>query len=319
MKRAVFPEKNTNVSTSIVKKYFNFFYVQRDHTYDRSLLLLKLEIDFNAESLLPREKTCWRHRRNMSVSRASGEIGKFRCYKSNCRTKSESRAIGTWFEGARLSLTLIFQIMYAFSEGLSYTQTKKECATDDTVLSARTIADWFSYCRETIVIYELENQENRPKIGGPGKNVQIDEGRHIEGHWVIGMIEDGNDDLRLKVCPDNERSAEVLVPLIQKHVQEGSIIHTDYWRAYMSLPEYGYIHRRVNHSDPTHRFVAPDGTHTQRIESQWRGLKKAFRQQQHKHDFTDWLCEYSWRRRIRMNHMDPYEELLKAIKHVYRL
>lgn len=49
--------------------------------------------------------------------------------------------------------------------------------------------------------------EDEGKIGGPGKVVQIDEskfgrrkynrGRHIEGHWVIGMLEDGSDDLRL--------------------------------------------------------------------------------------------------------------------------
>jgi len=30
------------------------------------------------------------------------------------------------------------------------------------------------------------------------------------------MIEDGSDDLRLEVCPDNVRSAEVLIPLIKK-------------------------------------------------------------------------------------------------------
>ena len=93
----------------------------------------------------------------------------------------------------------------------------------------------------------MELQDTLTKLGGPNKIVQIDEskfgkrkynrGLQIEGHWVIGMIEDSNDDLRLEVCPDNERSAEVLVPLIKKHVQEGSVIHTDFWRAYSSLPE----------------------------------------------------------------------------------
>ncbi|CAK1603545.1 unnamed protein product [Parnassius mnemosyne] len=243
--------------------------------------------------LIPVDKICRYHRKSMILTKSSGQVGKFRCRKSNCRTKTVSRSIGTWFENAHLSLTLIFQMMYAFCEGLSYHQTRKELACDDgPVVSARTVADWFSYCRETISIFELENQRAQGKIGGPNKVVQIDEskfgkrkynrGRHIEGHWVIGMIEDGNDDLRLEVCPDNKRSADILVPLIKKHVQEGSIIHTDYWKAYLSLPEHGYIHKRVNHSEPTEKFVAPDGTHTQRIESQWRGLKKQFRQQQNK-------------------------------------
>lgn len=219
--------------------------------------------------------------------------------------RAETRALGTWFENARLALTLIFQLMYAFSVNASYNDARIQRAMpDEPALSNRTVADWYSYCRETIVLYEIENQVQQPKIGGPGKRVQIDEtkcgkrkynrGRQIEGHWVIGMIEDGNDDLRLEVCPDNERSAEILVPLIKKHVQEGSIIYTDYWRAYNCLPDHGYTHRRVNHSDPVNKFVAPDGTHTQRIESQWRGLKKSFRCQQNKADFADWLFEYTW-------------------------
>ncbi|RVE42446.1 hypothetical protein evm_012903 [Chilo suppressalis] len=114
----------------------------------------------------------------------------------------------------------------------------------------RTIADWFSYCREAIVVYELEKQEERPMIGGPGKIVQIDEskfrkrkcnrGRHIEGHWAIGMVKDGSDDLRIELCPDNERSAEILIPIIKKHVREGSIIHTDFWKAYNCFPEHGH-------------------------------------------------------------------------------
>ncbi|KAJ2945165.1 hypothetical protein O0L34_g9228 [Tuta absoluta] len=94
------------------------------------------------------------------------------------------------------------------------------------------------------------------------------------------------------MCPDNDRSAEALVPLIKKHVQEGSIIHTDYWRAYLSLPEHGYVHKRVNHKDLENSFVAPDGTHTQRIESQWRGLKKLFRREHNKKDFSEWLILY---------------------------
>lgn len=44
-------------------------------------------------------------------------------------------------------------------------------------LSRATITDWYSYCRETVVIYQLDKQEIFPKIGGPGKVVQIDESK----------------------------------------------------------------------------------------------------------------------------------------------
>ncbi|XP_047988938.1 uncharacterized protein LOC125234096 [Leguminivora glycinivorella] len=281
--------------------------------------------------LPPKKRMCRIHKTEMSYTKSAGSCGKYRCRKGTCRSKSVSRAKGTWFEKASMPLFIIFRIMYCFSENMTHLATMKNVvsAAYDKVVSSATVTDWFHFCREVVMVYELEHQRGHGKIGGPNKIVQIDEskfgkrkynrGRFIEGHWVIGMIEDGSDDLRLEVCPNNERSAEILVPLIKKHVAEGSIIHTDYWRAYMSLPEHGYIHRRVNHSDPENRFVAPDGTHTQRIESQWRGLKQVFRSKQRKLNFEEWLFDSIWRRRIHVNHLDPFEELIKAIKYVYKI
>ncbi|KOB72784.1 Uncharacterized protein OBRU01_11949 [Operophtera brumata] len=72
-----------------------------------------------------------------------------------------------------------------------------------------------------------------------------EKGRRVEGHWILGMIQDQSEDLRLEVCTDNVRSAEVLVPLIKKHVAEGTTIHTDFWRAYDCLGDHGFIHRKV--------------------------------------------------------------------------
>lgn len=118
--------------------------------------------------LLPMEKQCGVHRRAMSIVKG-GQVGRFRCTKSTCRTKAETRALRTWFENARLALTLIFQLMYAFSVNASYNDARIQCATpDEPALSNRTVADWYSYCRETIVLYEIENQVQQPKIGGPG-------------------------------------------------------------------------------------------------------------------------------------------------------
>lgn len=170
----------------------------------------------------------------------------------------------------------------------------------------------------------MEHEENKQKIGGPNKIVQFDQlkfgkckynrRRHIEGNWVICMIDHDSDDLRLEVCPDNNRWVENLMPLIEKHVQKGSIIHTDFWQAYNSLPDFGYTHERVK-GDPENQLVAPDGTHTPQISSRWRGLKKVF----HKGNYAECLIEYSWRRRIKRNHLDAFEELLKAVIYVYKL
>jgi transposase-like protein len=129
------------------------------------------------------------------------------------------------------------------------------------------------------------------------------------------MIEDESDDLRLEICPDNCRSAEVLVPLIKKHVLDGTIIRTDFWRAYDCLSEHGYIHQKVNHSDAVNPFVAEDGTHTQRIESQWRVVKRFFYKDNYNHpeNFADVIMEFMWRNNIIKNKKDPFMEILNVV------
>lgn len=77
----------------------------------------------------------------------------------------------------------------------------------------------------------------------------------MEGHWVLGMIEEGSEDFRMVLCPANKRDAITLLPLIQERVEEGTFIHTDKWGAYNGLSDIGYFHEVVNHSDPEHRFV----------------------------------------------------------------
>ena len=46
-----------------------------------------------------------------------------------------------------------------------------------------------------------------------------------------------------------------LIHIIKEHVQEGSEIRTDAWRAYSTLNQNGYTHNIVNHSDPENRFI----------------------------------------------------------------
>lgn len=111
----------------------------------------------------------------------------------------------------------------------------------------------------------------------------------------------------------------MLIPLILKHVELGTTIHTDYWRAYDCLPEHGYTHKKVNHSDKENPFIAPDGTHTQRIESQWRVVKKFFKDKHFSNDenFSNMIVEYMWRRNIAKYNKDPFEEIIKCIQYVY--
>ena len=70
----------------------------------------------------------------------------------------------------------------------------------------------------------------------------------------------------------NSRDAATLVPIIMQHVQPGSTVHSDQWRAYaslqhMSLYNYGAVNHSVNFVDPV------TGVHTQHVEGYWSRAK----------------------------------------------
>lgn len=79
--------------------------------------------------------------------------------------------------------------------------------------------------------------------------------------WVVGLYQD---------CK-HERYARVLVRtkhsptcVIDRHVQRGSVICTDYFSSYKDIEIEGYIHRSINHSK---LYMDPvTGAHTMAIE-----------------------------------------------------
>ena len=142
----------------------------------------------------------------------------------------------------------------------------------------------YMYFREVAMVSLDDRYANRGPMGGPGMTIEIDEakigrrkynvGRMVEGQWILGFIKRETGDQRIEILPNNNRSAQATLPLIQRHVLPGSTIITDEWRAYTGLGNLGYTHLTVNH---TYNFVNPvNQAHTQNIESSWRHLKKKF-------------------------------------------
>jgi transposase-like protein len=82
--------------------------------------------------------------------------------------------------------------------------------------------------------------------------------------------------IQVSVCDQrffmvDRRDRPTLHGIIRREVRPGSTVHTDEWRAYRTLEQYGYIHETVNHSQ---YFVDPrTGAHTQLIECLWGPLK----------------------------------------------
>ena len=223
-------------------------------------------------------------------------VYRWRCCIRLCRSSTSIRS-GSWFSHSHLSIEQILELTFCWSEELPLkTAVKWSRVTEKTVI------DWFNFCRDTCAEY-LHNHST--PIDGLGKIVEIDESkfgkrkynrrRHVDGRWVIGGIERGSDNMFLQIV--DSRDARILIPIIQANVQQGSIIHTDDWKAYRRLPRYGYTHHIVNHSE---NFVDPTtGAHTHTIESTWGHVKSKYKKMHgtSRDLFPTYLIEHIWRRR----------------------
>lgn len=164
-----------------------------------------------------------------------------------------------------------------------------------------TVSVWFTLFRynSTLLTYANELSSrlassvvvgNDGPIGGPGKEVEIDEclfvkrkyhvGRVLRGQsWVLGGVVRGSNVHFMEFVPD--RTINTMIPILARRIASGSIVHSDRYATYTNLPaklaEYGVLieHRTVNHST---NFVDPDtGSHTQSIEGLWSTIKRSIR------------------------------------------
>ena len=91
-----------------------------------------------------------------------------------------------------------------------------------------------------------------------------------------------------------------LLPIINSHVAPGTIIHSDEWRAYNHVSTLPNVcsHATVNHSVT---FVAPNGTHTQHIESYWNWAKVKLKRMKgcQTEQIPSYLDEFMWCERFR--------------------
>ena len=116
----------------------------------------------------------------------------------------------------------------------------------------------------------------------------------MEGQWVFGGREKYNKK-KIFMIPVHNRKQSTLIPLIQKWIKPGSIIHSDCWKAYNKLSTIGYTHITVNHSK---EFVNKENLAcTNSIESDWRHAKLHMpRYGTHLGDHARYLAEFMWRR-----------------------
>ena len=117
----------------------------------------------------------------------------------------------------------------------------------------------------------------------------------------------------MEVVP--QRDAATLLPIIQAHVANGTIVHSDQWAAYRqvaSLPSVS-THSTVNYSVT---FVDPvSGTHTQNIESYWGKAKRKLKNMKgcHVSQLPSYLDEFMWRERFGQTKADAFKNIMLHI------
>jgi hypothetical protein len=222
----------------------------------------------------------------------------FRC--TSCKTRKSIRS-GSVFDHMNISLEILISLVFLMSLEVSQVNL---CETLG--LSNSTVIFWQSeirnaYSRHLIMI-------DGP-LGGQGSIVEIDESviarakrtrncsaRPVPERWVFGLYDRQQRVGALMMVPN--RSAETLVPLIQRYCAPGTTIYSDGWAAYGSLSQLGYDHRVVIHE---RHFVDPEsGVHTNNIENYWKRCKAKFKRMSGSVSsmMSSYLDEFMWLERF---------------------
>jgi len=235
----------------------------------------------------------------------------YRCKNVSCR-KEWSCLKGTFFAKSKLAVHKILFLSYHWLAG---TTRDNLCLIGG--FAKQTVTDFFRSLRE-LVADALDEEDI--VIGGEGIRVELDEskfgkrkynkGHHVEGVWVFGGVEH-TDERKVFLRVVERRDAQTLRTVILKHVRQGSIVVTDFWRGYLGLEELGYVHLRVNHSET---FVdAETGACTDSIVGTWAGVKRKIPVRNRTTCIEENLWEFIWRRR---HSNDLWKGFLEALEEV---
>ena len=147
----------------------------------------------------------------------------WRCPRKSCQAVTSVRE-KSFFSTSRLSLQTIVKLMYLWTR-----QTRVTSAAKEAKVSERVAVDWHNFFRDVCGQYFIGHPIS---IGGPGQVVEVDEskfgkrkyhrGRHVDGHWVFGGIEQGSRDAFMMVVPD--QSKNTLMPIITQYIRPGTTI-----------------------------------------------------------------------------------------------
>jgi len=204
----------------------------------------------------------------------------------------------------------IKKILRLFSEDLPATKTASILD-----LNRKTIDRYYNIFREKILLASIKEMEvvsgeielDESYFGA--KRIRGKRGRGAAGKTpVFGVLKRNG---KVFVTVVKRCSKQELLPIIKGHILEGSIIHTDGWKAYDGLILNGYDHYRVHHSK---NEFARGRNHINGIESFWAFAKRRLAKFNgiSGHKFHFYLKESEFRFNYRNQNF--YDKMLEVIK-----
>lgn len=188
--------------------------------------------------------------------------------------------------------------------------------------SKSTVVQYFQFYRDVCSTWLLNNPI---QLGGVGTVVQIDEcviskrkynrGHHVPERWIFGMYDINQGVGSIEFV--DRRSANVLLPIIQRKVIPGTTIHSDQWAAYNGIAQINvnppYIHETVNHSV---NFRDPNtGVHTNNVECFWKNCKLKLKGMcgVDSESLPSYIDEFLWRQFNGGHSEEAFDSLLEHI------
>ena len=176
---------------------------------------------------------------------------------------------------------------------------QKQCI-NATGCSPNTVTGFFKHFRDLVASTLRESDQ---QIGGDQIEVQIDEtklgkrkyhrGHRVEGVWILAGVEKTSQ-RKMFLARVEDRKADTLLEIIQRHVAPGSRVVTDLFKSYSQLSsKLGFEHLTVNHSQ-----IFKDsntGTNTNTIEGNNNALKIMICPRNRTKDVDTHLFEFIWR------------------------
>ncbi|KAG0428492.1 hypothetical protein DMUE_5817 [Dictyocoela muelleri] len=224
-------------------------------------------------NLIPKSMKCKKCRSSMKLMKYKICTSKFswRC-KKPCY-KRRSIYDSSFFQECRIDLLKFIQLVYLFFY--------KDIGPSEAIKELRiSLTTYYYYKKKFEYVIYMDYLLNKPKIGGEGIEVQVDEslfnkrkyhkGRKKKQIWVFGGVESVSKKCFFRIV--EARDKPTLQILIDINVKKGSEVVSDMWRAYIGLEEKGFLHFTVNHSKEW--INKKTGKHTQKIENLWMIAKK---------------------------------------------